>query len=140
MIFTTRKLIRFQHCDPAGIVFYPRYYTLLHEAQEDWFTHIGHPEQGLIASGHGVPIVNMQTDFTGMSRHGEEVCIDLNLWKLGNSSLGMRYELYSATRRDDVRLKAKGVVVYSKVPEGRAVPFPEPMREAMRPYLLEDPQ
>jgi 4-hydroxybenzoyl-CoA thioesterase len=138
MIFTTRKLIRFQHCDPAGIVFYPQYYVLLHEAQEDWFTHIGHPEHGLIASGHGVPIVNMQTDFLGMSRHGEEVAIDLSLFKLGNASLGMRYELYSALRRDDVRLKAKGIVVYSRVPEGGAKPFPADLRAAMQPYLLED--
>jgi 4-hydroxybenzoyl-CoA thioesterase len=138
MIFTTRKLIRFQHCDPAGIVFYPQYYVLLHEAQEDWFTHIGHPEHDLIASGYGVPIVNMQTDFLGMSRHGEEVAIEVSLFKLGNASLGIRYELYSALRREDVRLKAKGIVVYSRVPEGGATPFPAGLRAAMLPYLVED--
>jgi 4-hydroxybenzoyl-CoA thioesterase len=138
MIFTTRKLIRFQHCDPAGIVFYPQYYVLLHEAQEDWLTHIGHPEHELIASGYGVPIVNMQTDFLGMSRHGEEVVIELGLFKLGNASLGMRYEIYSALRREDVRLKAKGIVVHSRVPEGGATPFPADMRAAMQPYLQED--
>ena len=37
MIFSTPKKIRFHHCDPAGIVFYPQFFYLLHEAQEDFF-------------------------------------------------------------------------------------------------------
>ena len=28
MIFERKKLIRFHHCDPAGIVFYPQYLVL----------------------------------------------------------------------------------------------------------------
>ncbi len=37
MPFRNDKLIRFHHCDPAGIVFYPRYFVLFHELYEDWF-------------------------------------------------------------------------------------------------------
>ena len=61
MKFTTQKLIRFHHCDPAGIVFYPQYFYLLHEAQEDFLAHIGFPEHEMIAGGLGVPIVDMKT-------------------------------------------------------------------------------
>jgi 4-hydroxybenzoyl-CoA thioesterase len=154
MIFTTQKDIRFHHCDPAGIVFYPRYYGLLHEAQEDWLAHLGFPEHHIIASGFGVPIVNMQTDFLGMSRYGDVVQIDVDLWKLGNSSIGMRYSLYSEEvnqyqdssaawlenvplKPRQVRLKAKSVVVYSEVPGGKAVRIPDALRAAMQPYLNE---
>ncbi|MDB5845364.1 MAG: thioesterase superfamily protein, partial [Polaromonas sp.] len=70
MKFTTHKRVRFQHCDPAGIVFYPQFYVLLHEVQEDFLAHIGFPEHGLIASGMGLPIVDMKTEFLGMCRHG----------------------------------------------------------------------
>ena len=35
--FETDKLIRFHHCDPAGIVFYPQYFVLFNELVEDWF-------------------------------------------------------------------------------------------------------
>jgi len=35
--FESQKLVRFQHCDPAGIVFYPQYFVLFHELIEDWF-------------------------------------------------------------------------------------------------------
>ena len=36
-MFVKEKFIRFQHCDPAGIVFYPHYFVLFHELVEDWF-------------------------------------------------------------------------------------------------------
>jgi 4-hydroxybenzoyl-CoA thioesterase len=35
----TRVPIRFQHTDPAGIVFYPRYFEILGQIIEDWFSH-----------------------------------------------------------------------------------------------------
>ena len=36
-MFEGNKLIRFHHCDPAGIVFYPEYFVLFNELIEDWF-------------------------------------------------------------------------------------------------------
>ena len=30
-MFKQDKLVRFQHCDPAGIVFYPQYFVLFKE-------------------------------------------------------------------------------------------------------------
>ncbi|MBY0236971.1 MAG: acyl-CoA thioesterase, partial [Burkholderiaceae bacterium] len=37
-VFERRELVRFGHCDPAGIVFYPRYFEMLNALVEDWFT------------------------------------------------------------------------------------------------------
>lgn len=34
---TYLRQVRFEHCDPAGIVFYPRYIEMLQEVVEDWF-------------------------------------------------------------------------------------------------------
>lgn len=136
MNFTKTKLIRFHHCDPAGIVFYPQFFYLLHEMQEDFLAHIGFPEHTLIASGTGVPIVDLKTEFVGMCRHGDQVSISLALSKVGNSSIGMVYEI----RRDaEVKLRADAVVVYSKVPDGKPVRLPDDMRKALLPYLQEHP-
>ncbi len=138
MQFLNPKLIRFRHCDPAGIVYYPRYYELLHETQEDFLAHIGFHEHILIASGQGVPIVNMQTDFVGMSRHGDRVVVALDLWKLGNASIGMRYVVHSAGDEADVRLKARSVVVLSGTgAHAQAIRIPQGMRDALTPYLTE---
>ncbi|MES2979925.1 MAG: thioesterase family protein [Pseudomonadota bacterium] len=139
MNFITRKQVRFHHCDPAGIVFYPQFFYLLHEAQEDFLAHIGHPEHGLIASGLGVPIVDLKTSFLGMCRYGDEIDIHLGLTKLGRTSIGMTYEVHlcgaGVPENKRVRLRASSVVVCSRVPDGQPVPLPDDLRTALSPYL-----
>lgn len=139
MRFETRKQIRFHHCDPAGIVFYPQYFYLLHEAQEDFLAHIGHPEHTLIAAGLGVPIVDLKTEFLGMCRYGDEVDISLGLTRLGNASIGMHYEIHSYPRPSDkgsgLKLRADSVVVCSEIPNGKVLGIPQGLRQAMMPYL-----
>lgn len=34
-MFTIEKLIRFHHCEPAGIVFFPQYLVLCNEGMEE---------------------------------------------------------------------------------------------------------
>ena len=139
MKFTTQKLIRFHHCDPAGIVFYPQFFYLLHEAQEDFLAHIGYPEHAMIAGGIGVPIVDLKTEFVGMCRFGDEVSIELSLTRLGNASIGMHYEIHNVSCPPDkgssLKLRANTVVVYSQVPHGKALPLPDGLRQALQPYL-----
>jgi 4-hydroxybenzoyl-CoA thioesterase len=138
MIFSTSKKIRFHHCDPAGIVFYPQFFYLLHEAQEDFLAHIGFPEHTLIGRGFGVPIVDLKTEFLRMCRFGDEVTINLELVKLGSSSIGMRYEIREnqpADPRHDLKLRASSVVVYSQLPHGKPVRIPDDLRAALLPYL-----
>lgn len=139
MKFTTRKLVRFHHCDPAGIVFYPQFFYLLHEVQEDFLAHIGFPEHALIAAGMGVPIVDMKTEFLGMCRHGEELTITLELTRLGGASLGMHYEIHDSPRvpgeASAIKLRADSVVIYAEVPHGKAQRIPDDLRTALQPYL-----
>ncbi|SFC70148.1 4-hydroxybenzoyl-CoA thioesterase [Polaromonas sp. OV174] len=144
MKFTTRKQVRFHHCDPAGIVFYPQYFYLLHEVQEDFLNHIGFPEHALIAAGKGVPIVDLKTEFLGMCRHGDELSITLELTKVGGASLGMRYEIHGSPKRPGetpaIKLRAHGVVVYSEIPHGKALAIPDDLRQALLPYLQPNPE
>jgi 4-hydroxybenzoyl-CoA thioesterase len=139
MKFTAHKLVRFHHCDPAGIVFYPQFLYLLHEVQEDFLAHIGFPEHVLIAGGTGVPIVDLKVEFLGMCRHGDPLAITLELTRLGNASMGMQYEIHcnSPSPGSDgaIKLRAHGVVVYSELPHGKPVPLPDDMRNALLPYL-----
>ena len=144
MNFTTQKLVRFHHCDPAGIVFYPQFYVLLHEVQEDFLAHIGHPEHEMIASGYGVPIVDMKTEFLGMCRHGDVLDITLSLTRIGGASLGMYYEIRASAQARQapaaIKLRATGVVVYSEIPHGKPVRIPDDLRHALQPYLQNLPE
>jgi 4-hydroxybenzoyl-CoA thioesterase len=139
MKFQVHKKIRFHHCDPAGIVFYPQFFYLLHEVQEDFLAHIGFPEHELIGGGTGVPIVSLKTEFVGMCRFGDEVSISLALTRLGQASIGMRYEIHSTLSPSDkgesLKLSAETVVVCSEIPNGKAIAIPELLRQALLPYL-----
>ena len=139
MKFTTHKKVRFHHCDPAGIIFYPQFYVLLHEVQEDFLAHIGFAEHTMIAGGAGVPIVDMKTEFLGMCRYGDELMMTLELTRIGNTSIGMHYEIHgnpnASGKAGAIKLRADGVVVYAEFPRGKAVPIPEDLRSALQPYL-----
>lgn len=142
--FTVKKKIRFQHCDPAGIVFYPQYFVLLHEVQEDFLAHIGFPEDALIRSGKGVPIVDLKTRFVGMCRHGDTISIALSLTRVGNASIGMRYRITGPAHPEGdesvVKLEADSVVVYMDLKSGQPVQIPEALRFAMQTFLISSPE
>ncbi len=87
MKFSVNYPIRFQHCDPAGIVFYPRYYEMFHQVIEDWFADAlnkSHPE--LIKNKIGIPLVHAKCDFLNPSHIGDIVTFNLTLKKIGRSS------------------------------------------------------
>ena len=77
--FVTTRTVRFSHCDPAGIIFYPRYFDLIHEAKEDWFEDaLDWPFAHMLGEmQNGFPIVRLEADFRGPSRIGEELTIAL---------------------------------------------------------------
>ena len=128
--FEATKRIRFHHCDPAGIVFYPQYFVLMNELVEDWFN------RGLgvdFARFHtearrGIPMAHLECDFLAPSSVGET--LDWTLWvdEIGGSSLTLAVE---AKRGDDVRVRATLVVVQASLDTRRSVPFAAEFREKL---------
>jgi 4-hydroxybenzoyl-CoA thioesterase len=143
MMFTTARQIRFHHCDPAGIVFFPQFFYLLHEAKEDFLAHIGFPQHEMIKGGFGTPIVDIKTSFLGMCRYGDGITISVSISKLGNSSLGMDYEIHSDVQPRDaagvLKLRSSSVLVYSRLEDGKPLRIPDDLRAAMLPYLQTTP-
>lgn len=135
LIFSTPISIRFAHCDPAGIVFYPRYFELINGVVEDWCAqglgmsfHEMHMVQGI-----GLPTVHIETDFVKTSRMGDELIAELRVLKLGRASLTV--EIMMKDAQDELRLKAQLVLVLAKVDEQRAIALPANLREKMQGYL-----
>jgi 4-hydroxybenzoyl-CoA thioesterase len=133
--FETDKLIRFHHCDPAGIVFYPQYFVLFNELVEDWFN------SGLgidFGDFHtidrlGVPMAHIECDFLSPSKVGEVLRFRLNVKKIGNSSLTLAVD---ARAGDEVRVRATLVVVLASLDEHRPVPFPAGLREKVARFQI----
>ncbi len=133
--FTTEKQIRFHHCDPAGIVFYPQYFYLLSEAMEDFMAAAGKPQhEQITVLRRGWPIIKLDVDFVRMSRYGDEVAIDVLVRRIGGASLALDYVIWGI---DGDRLKARTTVVHVDLDTDRAIPIPDDVRAAFEPYLVE---
>ena len=131
-MFTTEKQIRFHHCDPAGIVFYPQYFYLLSEAMEDFMAAAGKPQHEQInVLRRGWPIIKLDVDFVRMSRYGDHVGIDVTVTRIGGASLGLDYRIHGP---DGARLKASTTVVHVDLDTDRAIPIPADVRAAFEPY------
>ncbi len=89
--FTRTVPIRFSHCDPASIVYFPHYFDMFNGLIEDWYTEqLGVDYANLILNDrHGFPFVHIETDFKRPSRMGEHLDLTLLLMKIGFSSLSV---------------------------------------------------
>ncbi|MDX1410447.1 MAG: thioesterase family protein [Saprospiraceae bacterium] len=136
MKFTTRKLVQFSNCDPFGIVFYPQYFYILSDSKEDFLIHIGHPQHHYINNLRlGWPMVRLETDFKRPARYGDLIDVEIGVFKLGDSSLGLEYSI----RGDDgeLRLVTRSVIVLTDLESGRPVPIKDDLRAALMPYMVQ---
>ncbi len=135
MIFTRSYKIRFAHCDPAGIVFYPQYFVLLNDHIEDWFEQaLGTDFRTLHESRRlGVPTVHITCDFTGPSRLGDMVDLTLSVSRLGNASVTLSREV---TCDGQTRLKLTQVLACLNMNTEQATAWPEDLRQAMMPFQV----
>ncbi|NIO42362.1 MAG: acyl-CoA thioesterase [Burkholderiales bacterium] len=134
MKFTTKKMVQFSNCDPFGIVFYPQYFYILSESKEAFLAHIGHPQHHYINTLRiGWPMVRLETDFKRPSKYGDEIDVDIEVFKLGSSSLGLEYTI----RGDDgeERLFTRSVIVLTDLESGRPVAIQDELRAALTPYM-----
>ena len=128
--FYSDQLVRFSHCDPAGIVFYPQYFIMFNGLVEDWFNQGLGVNYARYITEHrlGFPIVNLTCDFVAPSTIGEIITLGLTLEHQGRSSLKLAVD---CTYQGEVRLKANMVLVTMHLDEGRAVPAPDELRTLM---------
>jgi 4-hydroxybenzoyl-CoA thioesterase len=94
-MFEVRYPLRFAHCDPAGIAFYPRCFELCDAAVEDWTPAVlgddrrrMHLERGL-----GLPTVSLASTFTAPSKLGDLLDFAVKLTRVGHSSINLEVEV-----------------------------------------------
>jgi 4-hydroxybenzoyl-CoA thioesterase len=111
LIYTKTIQIEFNHCDPAGIVFYPRYFEMTNSVIENFFADVvGAPFSTIHrTAGSGVPVVNIEAKFSSPSRLGDKVEFGLDISKLGGSSLS--FEI-GGTCFGELRLRTVITVVW----------------------------
>lgn len=136
MRYSREELIRFRHCDPAGIVFYPRYLEIVNDTVEDWFEHMGFAFKTMQERfGAGVPTVNLNVRFASPCRQGDRLQLSLVCHRLGDSSivLGIR----SAQAGNPV-FEAEVVLCFTSIGERvEKLSIPAEIRHQIQQYLDE---
>ncbi|MDQ2962152.1 MAG: acyl-CoA thioesterase [Pseudomonadota bacterium] len=131
--FHATRIVRFGHCDPAGIIFYPRYFDLIHEVKEDWFREAldWSFAKSIGAMRKGFPIVRLASEFHAPSRLGEDLLIVLSVPHLGRSSIAIDYEVSCGGEQ---RAEMRTVVVHVDLADGRARPIADELRERIERF------
>jgi len=133
-VFTHDQLIRFSHCDPAGIVYFPRFFDLAHATMEDWFClALGQSLPELIRQRRiGTPTVSVQCEFAKPLRMGDTLRFELRVLRLGNASVQLAY----SGKKDGVEhLKMVQTIAFMALDGGSATPIPDDLRERIEQYL-----
>jgi 4-hydroxybenzoyl-CoA thioesterase len=132
--FEKSTRIRFAHCDPAGIVFFPQYLVLFNGLVEDWFTDaLGVSYADFFNSRRiGLPIVRLECDFRAISRQGDEITLALEPQRLGRSSLTLDFECRA---QDQPRVTSRQVLVFTDLDSHRSIEMPPDVRQSLSHFI-----
>ena len=128
--FERRYAIRFSHCDPAGIVFFPQYLVLFNQLVEDWFTEgLGISYADMLGRRRvGLPIVRLECDFRAIARMGETLTFGVSVERIGGKSLTLTLE---ARGEGVLRVASRQVLVFTDLDTHRAISVPDDVRTAL---------
>ena len=95
--FFARTLrIEWAWCDPAGIVFAPRFIDMLSENTVQLFEHAGLPKKRAMREEMkiaGYPLVDLQARFLHPAAYGDDVTIESDTPEFGNSSFTIKHRI-----------------------------------------------
>lgn len=132
MRYSREIQIEFNHCDPAGIVFYPRYFEMTNSVVENFFNDVVGRSFASMHRGadNGVPTVSLAAEFVAPSRLGDKVLFSLTIEKLGRSSVSLKIEGH---RGAELRLRVALVLVWIEGMKSAA--WPDAMRARLQAYM-----
>jgi 4-hydroxybenzoyl-CoA thioesterase len=136
--FSRELEIEWGDCDPAGIVYYPRYFEMFDSAT----AHLIAAASGMtkfellrVTGAVGFPMVNTGAEFKRSSKFGDLVRIDSTISEIGRSSFAVVHRLFNA---DELAIEAFEKRVWVKRTSEGAIlssPLPDIVVSALRTYL-----
>jgi 4-hydroxybenzoyl-CoA thioesterase len=132
MAYTFKQKVLFKHCDPAGIVFYPRYFEMINDAVEHFFADVLNAPFEDMHPNEGVPAIAIDVNFLAPSRHGDHLKLVLKPLNVGKTSLTLSVK---AICGEQVRFEANITVVHVEGPDLKPSPWSQAHRALLMPLL-----
>jgi 4-hydroxybenzoyl-CoA thioesterase len=133
-VFSIDRKIRFSHCDPAGIVYFPNLFDMINAAVEDWFGDvIGLSFQAMhLERRIGFPIVDTHCQFVRPCHLGDILAIDLAIARLGRSSI--EFAIRGRVGAEE-KFHADHKVALVSLDTFRSMRIPDELRAKMQPFV-----
>ena len=97
-MFTNRRDVQIQwgDCDPANIVYYPRYFAMFDDSTSALFSAAGCSKQDLVKVYGlvGIPMVDTRAKFYIPSTHGDWIGIESRIEKFNRSSFEVTHKVF----------------------------------------------
>ena|SRR5215472_17002064 len=134
-MLVSRQTLRIEwgDCDPAGIVYFPRYFEYFDACTRVLFERAGLSKREMMKSYamDGTPVVDLKAQFLIPSRFGEDVVVESSIANWGNSSFVVQHRLM---KDDALAVQCFETRVWVAHPKGdpekfEARPIPEEVKE-----------
>lgn len=136
-MFAYERAIRFEDIDAAQIVFFPRYLVYCHEALEQFFGALEGGYSHLIVKRRiGLPAVHIDMEFKKPLRYGETVTVQVDITKIGKSSVGIRYTIVRVGDGAEVATINHVCVLTAMEEELHSKPIPADVRALLEQHLI----
>jgi len=125
--------VRFSHCDPAGIVFFPQYLVMFNGLVEDWVSEaLGIPYTDLLGPRRvGLPTVSLNCEFSAISKMGDDIVLGLSLEHIGRSSIRLKLDVMKGATQC---VTVQQVLVTTHLDTHRAIAIPDDLRDALMKF------
>jgi 4-hydroxybenzoyl-CoA thioesterase len=133
-VFSFPQKVLFRHCDPAGIVFFPRYFEMINDCTEAFFAEVLNAPWEVLHDGGATPTVTIETTFQAPSRHGDMLNLALSVTRIGVTSLGISVLCSSGSQ---TRFQSTSTLVYVDG-NGRPQAWPDTLRTALAHFTGDD--
>ena len=97
-MFVNRRDVQIQwgDCDPANIVYYPRYFAMFDDSTSTLFEVAGFSKQDLVRKYGlvGIPMVDTRSKFYIPSTYGDWITIETKIESIRRSSFEVKHNVY----------------------------------------------
>jgi len=122
--------VEFNHCDPAGIVFYPRYFEMTNSVVENFFGDaLNYSYRRMIMDEHcGTPTVHLDANFRAPSRLGDRLDFSVEVRRVGRTSVNLWLEAHGEDGQ--LRITAALTLVWVNS-DLTPLPWPDVLRDGL---------
>jgi len=134
--FLYRRPVRFEDCDPAAIVFFPRFFNFCLEALEGFFAPLDGGLPRLVLERRiGLSTVKIDAEFVSPLRFGDTMELAVTAERIGTKSFTLLHHITGILAGEHVASVRQTCVTTALDPHG-AIAIPEDLRAVLRAHAV----